>query len=285
MHVADIEHTVTNDLEPSADASMLSARGRELLARVPTEMRARYKKAEPFPHAVIDGFFDETFLEGVLGEFPDLEQARGEVIRFKRATSVKLGSMGESLLGPRALQLTRFLNSEAFLMLLQDLTGIEETLVPDPYLEGGGYHEIKKGGFLKIHSDFNRHRKFDLDRRINILVYLNKDWDVSFGGQLELWDRSMTAAVAKVPPLFNRMVVFSTDDFSFHGHPEPLNCPEDRSRKSLALYYYSNGRPASEVSGSHGTMFKARPGQDRSASRLIALRDFIPPIFFKLRGG
>ena len=59
--------------------------------------------------------------------------------------------------------------------------------------------------------------------------------------------------LSKILPLFNRCAIFSTTDFSFHGHPTPLTCPPDRSRQSLATYYYSNGRPEEELSDSHST--------------------------------
>jgi Rps23 Pro-64 3,4-dihydroxylase Tpa1-like proline 4-hydroxylase len=178
-----------------------------------------------------------------------------------------------------------FLNSEPFLMFLQKLTGIEETLMPDPYFVGGGFHEIKPGGYLKIHADFNRHNMTNLDRRINALVYLNEDWDESYGGHFELWDKDMTKCHKKVLPVFNTLAIFSTTDFSYHGHPDPLACPEGRSRKSLALYYYSNGRPQHEISDKdHSTVFKARDESEKLAgesSFKSVLKEFVPPILVK----
>ena len=80
-----------------------------------------------------------------------------------------------------------------------------------------------------------------------MIIYLNKDWEESYGGHLELWDKEMTKSLHRILPIFNRMVVFTTTDFAYHGHPEVLKCPEGQSRKSLALFYYTNGRPASEI--------------------------------------
>src|SRR5262249_10915505 len=122
------------------------------------------------------------------------------------------------------------------------------------------------------------------DRRLNLLVYLNRDWNDEYGGHLELWDPSMTRCVHKILPVFNRCVVFSTTDRSYHGHPTPLACPRDRNRKSIALYYYSNGRPQEERSESHSTLFRDRPGvvvapqrsYSRAARRLV--RSLVPPI-------
>ena len=146
---------------------------------------------------------------------------------------------------------------------LQSLTSIKETLVSDPYLNGGGLHEIKRGGVLKIHTDFNRHPFLDLDRRINVLIYLNKSWQQTYGGHLELWDKNMKVCGKKILPDFNTMTIFSTTDYSNHGHPDPLNCPADLSRKSIATYYFSKGRPKNEIINKYKknrTFFKNRIG-------------------------
>ncbi|MFL2878651.1 MAG: 2OG-Fe(II) oxygenase [Candidatus Pelagibacter sp.] len=129
---------------------------------------------------------------------------------------------------------------------MNSITGIEETLIPDPYFYGGGLHQIFKGGFLKVHSDFYLHPKMKLDRRLNILIYLNEDWREEYGGALELWDKDMKKCEKKMFPELNNVCIFSTDHRSFHGHPNPLNCPENISRNSIALYYYSVGRPDTE---------------------------------------
>lgn len=118
------------------------------------------------------------------------------------------------------------------------MTGIEG-LIQDPYLFGGGIHSVGAGGFLKIHADFNWHHKLNLYRRLNLLLYLNSDWQETWGGALELWDVDMASCRVSIPPLINRMVIFNTSDMSFHGHPDPLMCPENRMRNSIALYYYT----------------------------------------------
>lgn len=255
---------------------MLSTATEALLKSPPS---LEYAGAAPFPNAVFDNVFDEGFLNEVSAEFPNL--AEHEAVSFNRPTAKKLASKGTDLFGPRTTELMSFLTSESFLTFLQRLTGIKETLISDPYFEGGGYHEIKPGGFLKIHSDFNRHERTGLDRRINVLIYLNRDWRDEYGGHFEMWDRGMTDAQKRVAPIFNRMVVFNTDDYSFHGHPDPLTCPPDRSRRSLALYYYSNGRPHAEVSGDHSTLHQIRPGKDRGAWLFETVKDFIPPILVR----
>ena len=102
-----------------------------------------------------------------------------------------------------------------------------------------------------------------LDRRLNVLIYLNKNWSDENGGQLELWNKEMTKCHQSIIPKYNRMVIFSTTTFSYHGNPNKVKCSEDKSRKSLALYYYSNGRPSNEKElGNHSTIFRKRPGTD-----------------------
>jgi hypothetical protein len=115
-----------------------------------------------------------------------------------------------------------------------------------------------------------------------LLLYLNKDWRAEFGGHLELWNREMTRCEAKILPVFNRLMVFGTTDFTYHGHPDPLRCPDGMTRKSLALYYFSNGRPAEEISGDHSTLFRARTEDEFKPTfnqrlRSVA-RDLLPPV-------
>ena len=256
------------------------------------QFKDQYQNADPFPSIYFENFFNPDVLDAILEEFPNLESK--DDIRYQTPNEIKLASRGERRFGPVAKAFAHFLNSEPFLLFLQELTGIEETLTPDPYFEGGGFHQTKPGGFLKIHADFNKHRQTGLDRRLNVLVYLNKDWEEEYGGHFELWDRDMTKCVKKILPAFNTMAMFTTSDFSYHGLPNPLTCPPDRSRKSLALYYYTNGRPAHEINSGledHTTLFKARKGDEIDAemqkfntlqSTKEVVKDLIPPIFTKL---
>lgn len=231
----------------------------ERLQSLAAQYRSEYRSAQPFPHVVIDDFLPEEDLDLVLEEFL---QAQDEAWRrFDNPREKKLAERRETSFGPFTRHLLAAnLNSSVFLEFLESLTGIEG-LIPDPYYEGGGLHQIVPGGFLKVHADFNWHKQLKLDRRLNVIIYLNREWKEEYGGHLELWNRDMTKCERRVLPIFNRCVVFSTTDFSYHGHPEPLTSPEGMTRKSLALYYYSNGRPAEELSDSHSTLFQARPGE------------------------
>jgi hypothetical protein len=260
---------------------------REALAPVADSRRAAYASAHPFPHTFIDDFLPDDVLDGVLAEFPRPD--RPDWFAFDSANERKLATKDDTAMGPATRHLLAELNSAAFVDFLERLTGIEG-LIPDPHLVGGGLHQITRGGHLKVHADFNRHPRTGLERRLNVLVYLNRDWKDEYGGAFELWSRDMSTREAAILPLFNRCVVFSTTSTSFHGHPDPLNCPEGETRKSMALYYYTKDRPADEGGAEHNTLFRARPGEDlppaprddvrrRIVRRLkAAARQITPPI-------
>ena len=248
------------------------------------EKKAAYLSADPFPSGYFDNFFIPERLKEVLEEFPDLTQKAD--IKFNDPNQVKLASKGEYRFGPKTKELMHYLNSQPFLEFLSALTGIEN-LIPDPFFDGGGCHQIQPGGMLKLHADFNKHPITKLDRRLNVLIYLNEDWKEEYGGHFELWDKDMKECRTKILPLFNRMALFSTTSESYHGHPNPLTCPPDRTRKSLALYYYTNGRPEEEIKHGieeHNTIFKYR--KDDASSRFKTsiketIRLITPPILLK----
>lgn len=251
-----------------------------------TQLANKYQTNKPYPSIYIDDFFDENILEKVLEEFPKVDQLKDKIY-YANPNEDKYATKGEYSFGPQTKKLVHFLNSQPFLEFLQKITGIEETLIPDPYFEGGGFHEIKPGGFLKVHVDFHKNKKLQLSRRVNFLVYLNKDWEEEYGGHLELWEKDMSQCVSKILPKFNRAAMFSTTGDSWHGHPNPLSCPEGKSRKSLALYYYTNGRPEEELNKSQRnritTTFSNRKGIDSNQmkyyNKLVNLANRIIPNF------
>lgn len=213
-----------------------------------------YASAAPFPHAVVDALLPTELLDRVCTE---VEGMRAWELDKRKTTSIKRGTTDPETWGPATREMATLLNSAGFLRYLEAMTGIEG-LIPDPYFAGGGVHAIPPGGHLKIHADFNRLERYQLDRRVNVLVYLNRHWEAAWGGNLELWDPYMKACEVSVSPIANRMVAFSTTSTSYHGHPDPLACPEDRHRLSFALYYYTNGRPEGERVREHSTLYRDR---------------------------
>ena len=150
----------------------------------------------------------------------------------------------------------------------------------DDHLEGGGIHQSDKGGFLNIHADFTVHPHHrNWQRRINVLVYLNKSWQEEWGGKLELWDKQMKACEKKILPIFNRCVIFNTDADSYHGHPEPMTCPEDSFRRSIALYYYTvEANPLRR-----STFYKVRPGEENKKF-MVSLDNTMLAVYTKIKG-
>lgn len=217
-----------------------------------------YQSARPFPHIVLDRFLDTARLRAVVGEIKSGEVSSGFDFYGSQA---KRGISRWEGFGPDTRALIEELNHPFFVAWIGRLARIEG-LAPDPDLLGAGVHQIGPGGFLKIHTDFTWHRKLKMHRRVNLLLYLNEDWQDEWGGHLELWPPDLGACGARIAPIFNRVVIFSTTDGSYHGHPDPLRCPEHVRRNSIALYYYAaEPAEASAFGKSELTNYRERPGE------------------------
>lgn len=244
------------------------------------ELHAQYQSAAPFPHIVIDDFLPPGVLDRCLAEFPSNPSAQDT--SFDRDQERFKTQFNPDEMNVWLRSLFYGFNSRPFIHLLENITGIKH-LIPDPYFLGAGFHEIRNGGHLSVHADFNHHKPMDLERRINVLIYLNKDWPESYGGSLELWDDGMTRCAKKVAPEFNRCVIFNTTSESWHGNPEPVNNPNGVSRKSIALYYYTSTWSAAKRD--HTTQFKVRPGSVDKTDWKVTLKetiaDVVPPILYR----
>lgn len=251
------------------------------------ELAATYAGGDPFPHIVIDDLLPPEVLDACLAGFPTEPDPLSQ--EFDAAHERKKISYNPDFLEPHLRSLFYSFNSRPFIGFMENLTGIQG-LIPDPYFLGGGFHELKTGGHLSVHADFNKHEIMAVERRGNILIYLNKDWTEADGGQLELWTNDMSRRAQSVVPLFNRAVVFSTTSNSMHGNPQPIAEPTGRSRKSIALYYYTATWSDQKA---HTTLFRARPGTsdlpgaaDKAASAVgrakAVVREALPPV--ALRG-
>lgn len=221
------------------------------------ELMGEYAFAEPFAHAVMDHFLPEEMAEGLLAHFPT------ESLSHDKVYQKGYGGTHKRQISPYdcdayVRSAFAFFNSAAMLQFLEGITNIQG-LIADPYFTGGGFHEIGKGGLLGIHADFRVNESLQLFRRVNVIIYLNKDWQESYGGHLELWDKEMKQKVSSVLPTFNRCVIFNTDEDSFHGHPDPLTTPDGVLRRSLALYYYTATGIKNDSGQSRHTLYVARP--------------------------
>jgi len=214
------------------------------------ELTEAFTIARPFGWVKISNFLHDSALHQIQNEFPkvtsDWINASGLNTKRKWTQPAVAGSV--------AAQFYEDVNSPEFLELLSAITGIPR-LLPDPDLFGAGYHQTFDGGYLNVHIDFNYHNKLHLDRRLNLIVYLNREWAPTWGGALELWDTTNKKMIAEVPPTENTAVLFATNDISYHGHPKPWNSGGRSARQSLSTYYYSNGRDDGADARPHSTRY------------------------------
>jgi 2OG-Fe(II) oxygenase superfamily len=230
-------------------------------------LASQYLQNHPIPHVLLTDFLPPEVTAAAAREFPAVDTATWT--HWQHHNEDKHGMTKLALFPPLLRAVTEELNSPNFLTWLSVLTGIPD-LLADGHLDGGGLHQASRGGFLNLHTDFSHHHYHkNWRRRLNLILYLNEGWRPEWGGAIELWDSRMRNCVVKYPPLINQVLIFNTDERSFHGFPEPLGCPEGVFRKSLALYYY-NIDP-SEGSRIRSTNYRARPGDGIRKSTLIWL--------------
>ena len=223
-------------------------------------VRRRFLSAEPFPHLCIDNFLDAEFAERIAQSFPSLDEARKIGREFTAINERrKIQITDASRFAPAVAQLNDLLASAEFLDFISYVTEIPKVLADD-MLIGGGIHETGSRGHLDVHVDFNYIKDRGLHRRLNILIYFNKEWRPEWGGNIELWDRDVKVCRHSLSPIFNRCVLFETSAISYHG-VSAVKCPDDTSRKSFAAYYYTTEAPAGWTGESHTTIFKARPDE------------------------
>ena len=219
-----------------------------------------YSQAQPFPHIVIDNFLPPSLLNGVIDDFQNYNNWGWDNSDYSKDHQVKKffspwNNDGDTTLPINTKLILNYFNSPDVISMLEKLTGIEG-LIADPTLLGGGMHKIESGGKLSIHADSRKHTINGDYRRINLLIYLNKDWNKEWGCSLQLWDKDMTTMVQDIQPIFNRVVIFNTGADTYHGHPHPLNTPNGMSRISLALYYYTKENPDTEENSVTSAVWK-----------------------------
>jgi len=237
--------------------------------------REAYRTARPFRHAVFDDLFDPELLDRIVREANEFQS---RWVQRDQKSYRKQIAENWTRQGPYTNYLINLVGSPRFLSCVERLTGVTG-LIFDPHLKAGGLHETRRGGYLELHTDFNFNGRLGVFRRLNFLLYLNRDWKEEYHGHLELWDRDLTES-ARVLPTFNRLVICEVVSDSLHGFPTPLACPEPMSRKSLALWYYTVDQPPNVQAG-----WDVCPPNfiDRSSGRPRPLprplwREFLPPV-------
>ena len=239
-------------------------------------LRASYLSAKPFPHLVMDDLFPAAMLDALLPEIDGMQKDQWKNVEqdprertLRMQSAVEIGEAGE-----------RFLNvvhSAAFLHLLSEVTGVGN-LLPDPYLQGGGYAVMRRGDYFNVHSDRSVAYDTGLTRRLAMIVFLNKNWLPGYHGRLELWNPDATKCEVFIDPLFNKTALFEVAFPNYHGVPIPLECPVNRSRQSFILYYHTVGIAGKGDVKPHTSIFARRKhGTNRLTIRSM-LREVTPPI-------
>jgi len=229
----------------------------------------------PFKHLYCDNFFSTEFANALLDSFPKLDNSDLWDSSNDPEIEVKMRSKWQSEfdIPDTIIDAIRVLNSSLFLKSVSEKFDIPK-LMPDPYFTGGGLNVTVSGGLLDVHVDGNYHDASGLNRRINAILYLNPGWQEGWGGEFGLYDETGDKLIKKIAPIHNRLVIFDTNDKSFHGLPDPLNFPEGHARKSIILYYYTKDeRPSDQVTVNepHSALWKKKGVLDKRGNKT---RDF-----------
>lgn len=247
------------------------------------EWLVKFQKNQGNRFVDLSGAFEKDMLlacsreiAGWLAEIPREKDIYGSFNKYRESRFEEMP--------PACQQLVRYLNGAEFLETLSRITGIQN-LLPDPDLQGGGIHAIGTGGFLKLHTDFNWHAKLQAHRRLNLIVYLCENWSAEWGGEIEIWNEDATEKIYAMQPVIGNVLLFATTDKSYHGHPDPLECPPDRYRMSMAMYYYTKDRPVDELvfGKSEMTNYVERPGESFESDKTRRLVHKLRLMLKKLR--
>ncbi|QDS96071.1 hypothetical protein FF011L_48750 [Roseimaritima multifibrata] len=234
------------------------------------KLATQAKSAQPFPHFMIDNFLVEEFANEIENSFPRADEIAKRGKSFKAVNERGKTQVTNTNFFPAPLKrLNEILASSEWLCHLEEIMGIEN-LLADPGLLGGGIHQTGPRGHLDVHVDFNFHQQLKLHRRLNILIYFNRDWQEPWGGNVELWDKEVKNCIRSFSPILNRCVVFATNDISFHGVTR-VDCPPDATRNSYAAYYYTKEPPPEWTGVPHSTIFRARPNEQVKSKLLMPL--------------
>ncbi len=222
--------------------------------------RQKFQTAEPFPFVTFDEFLEPDFAAEVAAAYPTFADAleRGFSFNFVNEKQ-KIQIMDPSKFPEPVTRLNEAIQSQQFRDRLSYITGIPD-LISDDELVGAGMHITGPQGRLDVHVDFNYIEARQLHRRLNILIYLNPEWEPNWGGEVELWDVDVRRCYQALQPRLNRCVIFETSDHSFHG-VAAVNCPEGHQRRSFAAYYYTREPPSGWDGQAHSTVFRARPDE------------------------
>lgn len=223
--------------------------------------------SQSYRNIVLDDFLKPEIAESLYQNFPTENQMRRH---YKGLNEQKSEGSSFDQYHPDFEKVRQSLMDKEWSKILDEITGFQDLILPDDF-RGSGVHQGFDGSFLDIHVDFNIHPVLDLHRRLNLLIYLNKDWKDEYGGELELWDEDVKNCLHKIKPAFNRCAIFATTEVSYHGY-DKMTLPEGQSRKSIFCYYYTPIADRSKVKY-HDTIFKPRPTDSKMKKTQTAVKE------------
>src|ERR1700730_399765 len=243
------------------------------------DIKAAYRGSKPFPHVVMDNLFHEESLNPLLSEIADMSSDQWvNVDRDPRERTVRMRSAAE--MKQAGDHLVSMVHSAAFLYFLSEITGVRH-LLPDPYLQGGGFAVMRRGDYFDVHADRNVAYDTGLTRRLAMIIYLNKAWQPEYHGELELWSPDGKRAEVSVEPLFNRTILFEVAYPNFHGVPAPLACPADWMRQSFIVYYHTVGIDGKQNVRPHTSIFAPHLYAAKRVTLRSIAREVTPPLLVR----
>ncbi len=231
------------------------------------DLKEKYSDADPYPHIVLNDLLAPGIVEQLERQIPGPDEPGWTHYEHFNERKQVLSKRQE--LSDDFLRVFDELKSDRFVAMLSELTGVEGLFADPDFAAGDGLSLCGRGGFLNIHTDFTVHpRHPSWRRRVNLILFLNSDWDEAWGGHTVVWDRDLQRLAARVPPVANSCLIFNTDTSTWHGHPTPMKCPEDRARLTMAFWYFTDEPDAVRVA----TQYRAEPG-DGWLKRMLVYAD------------
>jgi dTDP-glucose 4,6-dehydratase len=222
------------------------------------ELNNTFINAEPFEHIIIPNFLSDEYAEKIFNEFP-IDIYSGNWHKYNNPIENKITNDNINSMPRCITKLFNLLSCKEIIEKIQLLSGIDK-LEYDPYLHGAGIHVHTTGGKLDMHLDYEKHPFLDKERRLNIILYMSKDWKEEWNGDTQLWDKDLSKCVVKSPVIFNSALIFKTNENSWHGLPEEIKCPEGVLRKTIAYYYVSplESKPDIHRIGNDGSGYRTK---------------------------
>jgi Rps23 Pro-64 3,4-dihydroxylase Tpa1-like proline 4-hydroxylase len=214
-------------------------------------LKSFWKNSAPVKHFYLDSLLPSEVATQLANSFPTPKVLRKlQTIRESKWVGINYKEFDPII----AEILFAFQNSKV-VELIEEITEFKE-LLPDPTLYASGVSYMEKGDFLNPHLDNSHDGDGKNYRVLNLLYYCSENWELEFGGNLELWEQGISNG-ATIVSKFNRLVVMATDKQSWHSVSQ---VEENRARTCVSNYYFSPHSPNNK-SYSHVTTYAGRPEQ------------------------